>query len=78
VDNRLSVRRIGDMAFGLLAIVAGIGLIVGMMAGGQVSSLVLVAIPLVVIGWAAYYGIVARLSSTGLEHPHPSDHREEI
>ena len=60
VDDRLSVRRIGEMVFGLLAIVARVGLIVGIMAGGQVSSVLLVAFPLVVIGWAVYYGIVAR------------------
>jgi hypothetical protein len=55
------VRRTGEKVFGVVAIVAGIGLIAAVIAGVEVSNVVLILIPLVIIGWSIYYYLVVRL-----------------
>ena len=47
----------------MVAIVAGIGLIVAVIAGVEVSSVVLILIPLVAIGWS-----IITTSSSGQPH----------
>jgi hypothetical protein len=47
----------------VVAIVAGIGLITAVIAGVQVSSVVPILIPLVVIGWSVYHYVVVRPAS---------------
>ena len=49
-----------EKVFGVVAIVAGIGLIAAVIAGVEVSSVILMLIPLVVIGWSVYHYIVVR------------------
>jgi hypothetical protein len=49
------VRRTAEKVFGVVAIVAGIGLITAVIAGVEVSSVILISIPLVVIGWSIYH-----------------------
>jgi hypothetical protein len=54
------VRRTGENVFGVAAIVAGIGLIAAVIAGVEVSNVVLILIPLVIIGWSIYHCVVVR------------------
>jgi hypothetical protein len=54
------VRRTGDKGFGVAAIVAGIGLIAAVIAGVEVSNVVLILIPLVIIGWSVYHYVAVR------------------
>lgn len=42
----------------MFAIVAGIGLIVAVIAGVEVSNVVLILIPPVMIGWSIYHHVV--------------------
>jgi hypothetical protein len=44
----------------MVAIVAGIALIAAVIAGVEVSSVVLILIPVVVIGWSIYHYVVVR------------------
>jgi hypothetical protein len=57
--------------------VAGIGLIAAVIAGVEVSSVILMLIPLVVIGWSIYHYIVVRPASWGVKSPDASDDHEE-
>jgi hypothetical protein len=72
------VRRTGEKVFGVFAIVAGIGLIVAVIAGVEVSNVVLILIPLVMIGWSIYHHVVVRPAPWGVEPPEASDDHEEI
>jgi hypothetical protein len=53
------VRRTGEKVFGVFAIVAGIGLIAAVIAGVEVSNVVLILLPLVIIGGSIYHYVVA-------------------
>jgi hypothetical protein len=72
------VRRTGEKAFGVAAIVAGIGLIAAVIAGVEVSNVVLILIPLVIIGWSIYHYVVVRPAPWGVKPPDASDDHEEI
>jgi len=63
------MRRTGEKVFGILAIVAGIGIIVAVAAGASIPTVVLPLISLVVIGWVIYYWVVIRRATTGVERP---------
>lgn len=56
------MRRTGEKVFGVAAIVAGIGLIAAVIAGVEVSNVVLILIPLVIVGWSIYHYVVVRLA----------------
>jgi hypothetical protein len=71
------MRRTGEKVFGVLAILAGLGIIAAVIAGVRVPQLVLSLIPLVVIGWAIYHWIVVRPAPTGVERPDASPPHEE-
>jgi hypothetical protein len=60
------------------AMVAGIGLIAAVIAGVEVSSVVLILIPLVVIGWSIYHYVVVRAAPWGVKPPDLSDDHEEL
>ena len=62
----------------MVAIVAGIGLITAVIAGVQVSSVVQILIPLVVIGWSVYHYVVVRPASWGVKPPDASDDHEGL
>jgi hypothetical protein len=66
------VPRTGEKAFGVVAIVAGVGLVAAVIAGVEVSSVVLILIPLVVIGWSIYHHVVIRPAPGGVKHPDAS------
>jgi hypothetical protein len=72
------VRRTGEKVFGVVAIVVGIGLIAAVIAGVEVSNVVLILIPLVVIGWSIYHYVVVRPAPWGVKPPDASDHDEEL
>jgi hypothetical protein len=72
------VRRTGEKIFGVVAIVAGIGLIAAAIAGVEVSSVVLILIPLVVIGWSINHYVVVRPAPWGVRPPDASDDHEEL
>ena len=72
------MRRTGEKAFGVVAIVAGIGLIAAVIAGVDVSRVVLILIPLVVIGWSIYHYVVIRPAPYGVKPPDASDDHEEL
>jgi hypothetical protein len=72
------VRRTGEIVFGVLAIVAGIGLIAAVIAGIEVSRIVLILIPLVVIGWSIYHYVVVRPALWGVKPPDASDDHKEL
>jgi hypothetical protein len=72
------VRRTGEKVFGVAAIVAGIGLIAAVIAGVEVSNVVLILIPLVIIGWSIYHYVVVRPAPWGVKPPDASDHHEEL
>jgi hypothetical protein len=60
LGNPKSVRRTGEKVFGVIAIVAGAGLVTAVIAGVEVSSVILILVPLVVIGWSIYHYVVVR------------------
>jgi hypothetical protein len=62
----------------VVAIVAGIGLIAAAIAGVEVSSVVLILIPVVVIGWSIYHCVVVRPAPWGVRPPDASDDHEEL
>jgi len=62
----------------VFAIVAGIGLIAAVIAGVEVSNVVLILIPLVIIGWSIYHYVVVRPAPWGVKPPDASDHHEEL
>jgi len=69
------VGRTGEKAFGVVAIVTGVGLIAAVISGVEVSRVVLILIPLVVIGWSIYHYVVIRPAPWGVKHPDAShDH----
>jgi hypothetical protein len=72
------VRRTSEKVFGVLAIVAGIGLIAAVIAGVEVSNVVLILIPLVIIGWSIYHYVVVRPAPWGVRPPDASDDHEEF
>jgi hypothetical protein len=72
------VRRTGEKVFGVVAIVAGMALIAAVIAGVEVSSVVLILIPLVVIGWSIYHYVVVRPAPWGVKPPDPSDDHKEL
>jgi hypothetical protein len=72
------VRRTGEKVFGVVAIVAGIGLIAAVIAGVEVSNVVLILIPLVIIGWSIYHYLVVRPAPWGVKPPDASDGHEEL
>ena len=67
------MRRTGEKVFGAVAIVAAIGLVAAVIAGVEVSSVVLILIPLVVIGWSIYHYVVVRPAPWGVKPPDASD-----
>jgi hypothetical protein len=72
------VRRTGERVFGVAAIGAGIGLIAAVIAGVEVSNVVLILIPLVITGWSIYHYVVVRPAPWGVKPPGASDDHEEI
>ena len=62
----------------MAAIVAGIGLIAAVIAGVEVSNVVLILIPLVMIGWSIYHYVVVQPAPWGVRPPDASDDHEEI
>jgi hypothetical protein len=72
------VRRTAEKVFGVAAIVAGIGLIAAVIAGVEVSNVVLILIPLVIVGWSIYHYVVVRPAPWGVRPPDASDDHEEI
>jgi hypothetical protein len=62
----------------VFAIVAGIGLIAAVIAGVEVSNVVLILIPLVIIGWSIYHYVVVRPAPWGAKPPDASDDHEEF
>jgi hypothetical protein len=72
------VRRTGEKVFGVFAKVAGIGLIAAVIAGVEVSNVVLILIPLVIIGWSIYHYVVVRPAPWGVKPPDASDDHEEF
>ena len=72
------MRRTGEIVFGLLAIVAGLGLFTAVIGGVQVPRIVLIAIPLVVIGSSIYHYVVVRPAPWGVKPPDASDDHEEL
>ena len=72
------MQRTGEKVFGVAAIVAGIGLIAAVIAGVEVSSVVLILIPLVVIGWSIYHYVVVRPAPWGVKPPDASDDHEGV
>jgi hypothetical protein len=72
------VRRTGEKVFGVVAIVAGIGLIAAVIAGVEVSNVVLILIPLVIIGWSIYHYLVVRPAPWGVKPPDASDGHEGL
>jgi len=72
------VRRTGEKVFGVFAIVAAIGLIAAVIAGVEVSNVVLILIPLVIIGWSIYHYVVVRPAPWGVKPPDASDDHEEF
>ena len=71
------MRRTGEKAFGVFTIVAGVGLIAAVIAGVEVSSVVLILIPLVVIGWSIYHYVVIRPAPWGVKLPDASHDHDE-
>jgi len=71
------VRRTGEKVFGVVAIVAGLGLIAAVIAGVEVSSVLLILIPLVVIGWSIYHYVVIRPAPWGVKPPDASHDHDE-
>jgi hypothetical protein len=61
----------------MVAMVAGIGLIAAVIAGVEVSSVVLISIPVVVIGWSIYHYVVIRHAPWGVKPPDASDDHQE-
>ena len=57
----------------MVAIVAAIGLVAAAIAGVEVSSVVLILIPLVVIGWSIYHYVVVRPAPWGVKSPAASE-----
>jgi hypothetical protein len=72
------VRRTGEKVFGVFAIVAGIGLLAAVIAGVEVSNVVLILIPLVIIGWSIFHDVVVRPAPWGVKPPDASDDHEEF
>ena len=72
------MRRTGEKVFGMVAIVAGIGLIAAVIAGVEVSSVVLILIPVVVIGWSIYHYVIVRPAPWGVKPPDASDDHQEV
>jgi hypothetical protein len=58
--------------------VAGVGLITAVIAGVEVSSVILILIPLVVIGWSIYHYVVVRPAHGGVKPSDASDDHEEL
>ena len=67
------MRRSGEKVFGAVAIVAAIGLVAAVIAGVEVSSVVLILVPLVVIGWSIYHYVVVRPAPWAMKPPDASD-----
>jgi hypothetical protein len=74
--QRTGVHRTGEVIFGALCILAGVGLITTVILGIKVSPLILLPIPLVVIGWSIYHWVVVRPSPYGVKHPQDSSEHE--
>ena len=49
-----------------------------MIAGVEVSNVVLILIPLVIIGWSIDHSVVVRPAPWGVKPPEASDDHEEI
>jgi hypothetical protein len=47
-------------------------------AGVEVSTVVLILLPLVIIGWSIYHYVVVRPSPWGVKPPEASDDHEEL
>jgi hypothetical protein len=61
----------------MVLMVAGIGLIAAVIAGVEVSSVVLISIPVVVIGWSIYHYVVIRPAPWAVKPPDASDDHQE-
>ena len=61
----------------MVAMVAGIGLIAAVIAGVEVSSVILISIPVMVIGWSIYHYVVIRPAPWGVKPPDASDDHQE-
>jgi hypothetical protein len=62
----------------MFAIVAGIGLIAAVIAGIEVSNVVLILIPLVILGGSIDHYVVVRPASWGGRSPDASDDHEKF
>jgi hypothetical protein len=56
--------RAGEKAFGIAAIVVGLGIVVAAAAGMTLSPILLAVIGLVVVGWLIFYWTVVRQRET--------------
>ena len=61
----------------MFTIVAGVGLIAAVIAGVEVSSVVLILIPLVVIGWSIHHYVVIRPAPWAVKPPDASHDHDE-
>jgi hypothetical protein len=68
--------RTGEKVFGLLAIVAGLGLAILAGMEADIPPVVLLLITLGVVGWVAYYFVVVRPTTTGEKRPRRAADRE--
>jgi hypothetical protein len=74
--QRTGAHRTGEVIFGVLCIVAGVGLVTAVILGIKVTPLILLPIPLAVIGWSIYHWVVVRPSPYGVKHPQDSPEHE--
>ena len=62
----------------MFAIVAGIGLIGAVIAGVEVSNVVMILIPLVIFGGSIYHYVVVQPTPWGVKLPDASGDHEEF
>jgi hypothetical protein len=71
------VRRKAEKVFGVLAIVAGLGIIVGVIAGIDLWPIAVIVPAVAVIGFALYHYVVIRPAPTGVMRPEDSPPHDE-
>ena len=70
--------RAGEVIFGVVALV-GPGLIAAAITGTTLSAVVLVAMPIVVMGWTTYYWFVVRPNPIAVKpRDRSTEHEPEI
>jgi hypothetical protein len=71
------MRRTAEKVFGVLAIVAGLGIIVGVIAGVDLWPIGVIVPAIVTIGWGFYHYIVIRPAPTGVMRPEEAPPHDE-